>query len=231
MVCNSGVSLIPAINGKTLHFVNAGLYDALFIMQDTETKTLWKHITGEAVYGELAGHQLPISNLLQMNAAQALAMDPNMRIAISDRPYGGNTPVKRNVDDAKLMDMFEQTLGTEDTRRPRMEMGLGVWTGKTRRYYPVNTLREKGKAVIDIIDGQNTLVYLDPVTSTPGAIYVETGDAKLVDKEIRLGNGQFVRSGVLVNQDGKPLTVERPNQIFTRWYGYSLSFPDPEIYE
>ena len=214
-----------------LHFVNAGLYDALFIMQDTETKTLWKHITGEAVYGELAGQKLPIANLLQMNVEQALAMDPDMQIAISDRPYGGNAPIGQNSGEAKLMDMFEQTLGAEDTRRPRMEMGLGIWTEKTRRFYPVNTLREKGKAVVDEIDGKNILVYLDPVTSTPGAIYVDVGNAKLDDKDILLGNGQIVRSGLLLDKDNNQLKVERPNRIFTRWYGYSLTFPDPEIYQ
>jgi hypothetical protein len=200
-------------------------------MQDIETKTLWRHITGEAVYGELAGHQLQLSNLLQMTVEQALALDPGMRIAISDRPYGGDGQIKRNTGEAKLMDMFVKTLGTEDTRRPRMEMGLGIWTDKTRRFYPVSTLREKGKAIIDIIDGKNTLVYLDPTTSTPYALYVEGGNARLVDKEIRLGNGETVRSGVLLNRDGKPIKMERPNQIFTRWYGYSLTFTEAEIYQ
>src|SRR5947209_9094025 len=70
------------------HFNNVGLYDALFVMQDAETKTLWNHITGEAVYGPLLGRSLgPIANLLQMNVKQALELDPKMQIAISDRVY------------------------------------------------------------------------------------------------------------------------------------------------
>ena len=31
------------------HFENVGLYDGLFVMQDTESKTFWNHMTGEAL--------------------------------------------------------------------------------------------------------------------------------------------------------------------------------------
>ena len=50
------------------HFDNVGLYDGLFVMQDVETKTLWNHITGEALYGPRVGSTLgPVGNLLQIN--------------------------------------------------------------------------------------------------------------------------------------------------------------------
>src|SRR5579863_7583042 len=133
------------------HFNNVGLYDALFVMQDTESKTLWRHIDGQALYGPMVGHALdPVTNLLQMNVQQALAGDPKTRVAISDRPYtAGGKQFGRSAgipggggrgapaENAQLSSMFSQTLGTEDTRRPRMELGLGIWTAKTHRYYPV----------------------------------------------------------------------------------------------
>ena len=57
-------------------FENVGLYDGLFVMQDDETRTLWNHITGEALYGPHVGRTLgPMGNMLQMSAAQALAGD------------------------------------------------------------------------------------------------------------------------------------------------------------
>ena len=49
MVCNSGTSLVPTIGGAMHHFENVGLYDGLFVMQDTESKTFWNHMTGEAL--------------------------------------------------------------------------------------------------------------------------------------------------------------------------------------
>ena len=43
--------MVPTIEGQTYNFINSGLYDGLFVLQDTETETLWNHMTGEAVYG------------------------------------------------------------------------------------------------------------------------------------------------------------------------------------
>ncbi|SVE34772.1 uncharacterized protein METZ01_LOCUS487626, partial [marine metagenome] len=85
--------MVPTIEGQTYNFINSGLYDGLFVLQDTETETLWNHMTGEAVYGLHAGLNMPISNLLHMNVKKALATDQDMGIAISDRRYNlaGNT--------------------------------------------------------------------------------------------------------------------------------------------
>ena len=58
MVCNSGASLVPTVNGKMHRFNNVGLYDGLFVMQDTETGTLWRHIDGQALYGPMVGRSL-----------------------------------------------------------------------------------------------------------------------------------------------------------------------------
>jgi hypothetical protein len=35
--------------------------------------------------------------------------------------------------------------------------------------------------------------------------------------------------GVLMSRDGKRQNVERPQQMFTRWYGFSLTFPGCEV--
>ena len=69
------------------HFDNVGLYNALFVMQDQETKTLWNHITGEALYGPMVGTSIgPVGNLFQLSVEQALVREPSMPIAISDQP-------------------------------------------------------------------------------------------------------------------------------------------------
>ncbi len=213
------------------HFVNAGLYNGIFVMQDTETRTLWNHITGEVMYGELAGRKLPISNLLQVNVKQALSLDPKIAVAISSRPYSG-APRKTDPGkaDAALLPRFVGTLGTEDTRRPRMDMGLGVWSGGIRRYYPMEIIRHRGEAMIDSIGNRKVLIYIDPEMFVPAALFVDSNTAKLQGKEIRLDSGAVLRSGVLVGRDGKPVPAERPQQIFTRWYGFALTFPESEVF-
>jgi hypothetical protein len=202
--------LTPTIEGKMHHFVNAGLYDGVFVMQDTETKTLWNHITGEALYGPLTGRQLGrISNLLQMNVKLALALDSDMQVAMSDRPFfGGARPSSPDNPNATLGERFVPTLGTEDPRRPRMDVGLGVWTDKTRRYYPMETIRQRGEALIDEIDGRKVLVYIEPESATPAAIYIDATGATWRDKQVHLDNGAVVRSSVLFGRSGQaPLPI------------------------
>jgi hypothetical protein len=217
-----------------LHMNNVGLYDGLFVMQDEESKTLWNHITGQAMYGPHVGKSLgPVRNMVQMNVQQALELDPDMAVAISDRPYTGryDDPEGGMLSaNAELMDFFVETLGEEDDRRPRMDMGLGIWTGQTQRYYPMETLRARNGAFIDQVDGRNLLVFLERRSMTPTAMYVDADSATVDDGDVRLSSGQVVRAGILYDADGNQLERELPQQTFTRWYGYILTFPGAEVF-
>jgi hypothetical protein len=236
--------LVPDIDGKLHHFSNVGLYDGLFVMQDAETKTLWNHITGEAMYGPLVGRNLGrVGNLLQINVKQALAIDSKIQIAISDRiyfaggrkfgsgglPLGGSRQNGPNPD-VEMGARFVPTLGKEDPRRPRMELGLGVWTSATHRYYPMERIRERGRALIDQLDRRKVLIYIDSETNTPAALFVNASSAKIDGNEVRLDSGAVVRDGVLLDRGGKRQTAERPQQVFSRWYGFALTFPGCEVF-
>ena len=50
------------------------------------------------------------------------------------------------------------------------------------------------------------------------------------EKDVLLDNGSVVRSGVPIDREGKRLAMERPQQIFTRWYGFALTFPGGEVF-
>ena len=227
-------------------------------MQDAETKTLWNHITGEAILGPLAGRTIgPLSNLLHLTAKQALNADPATRIAISDQSYvaggrrlgtatrgaavggrgsgggggGGGVLRPRVVNpNATMADRFAATLGIEDGRRPRMDLGLGVWTGKTTRYYPVQSIRDRGEAFVDRIDGRSVLIYIDQESNTPAAMFVAAAGAKRDGAEIHLADGSKIRDGVFLDPRGRSRQPERPQQMFTRWYGFALTFPGCEVF-
>jgi hypothetical protein len=251
VVCNSGTSLVPAIDDRTHHFYHIGIHDALFVMQDAETKTLWNHITGQAVHGPLVGRTLgPVANLLHMTVKQALDVDLATRVAISGQTYlaggrqfgaasrgarvggggrGGAGARGPDNPNAAMADRFAATLGTEDPRRPRMDIGLGIWTGTTARYYPMERIRARGEAFIDRIDGKSVLIYVEPDSNTPAALFVDARSAKREGQDVHLDDGSKVRSGVLVDRTGQRRPAERPQQMFTRWYGFSLTFPGCEV--
>jgi len=67
------------------------------------------------------------------------------------------------------------------------------------------------------------VLYLDPTTFTPAAVFADTTSAAVDGPEIHL-------DGVLYDATGTRLPTERPQQFFSRWYGVSLTFSDPEIY-
>ena len=254
MVCNSGTSLVPTIDGKIHHFYLVGVYDALLVMQDAETKTVWDHITGEAKYGPLVGRALdPLSNLLQMSVSEALKMDPAVRVAISDKAYvaggrrfGTEDGFRRegwrpgqfdvaNIGNATMSEGFVNTIAAEDLdrldrRRPRMDMGLGVWIGTTARYYPMERIRQQGEAFIDRLGGRTVLIYVSPESNTPNALFVTARSATMQGDEVRLDDGSRVQAGVLIDAREERRMPERPPQMFTRWYGFSLTYPGCEIF-
>ena len=217
------------MNGETHHFSVGGVYDGLFVMVDRETETIWNHVTGEALHGPLTGADLTTSNLLQMTVGQALAMDTEMRVAISERPYV-KTRFSPDTPNPTIPDAFIPTLGTEDARRPRMDIGLGVWADGHSRYYPMETLRANGNAFIDTFGGRQVLIYIQPESATPAALFVDAASVAWSQEEVRLDTGVVVRAGVLVDQNDRSLPVERPQQMFTRWYGFALTFPGCEVH-
>ena len=223
------------------HFNNVGLYNALFVMQDTDTKTLWNHITGEAVYGPLVGRTLgPVGNMLEMIVEQALVVDPDVQVAISDRPYlaGGREfgefeigPERlgpRNPNE-RMQDQVIETLGAEDARLPPMTMGLGIVTADTIRFYPMDEIEANG-ALIDDIEGRRLLVFMDSKTFTPAAMFVNASKATVADREVHLDDGHAVRMGVLYDAQGARVNAERQEQLFSRWYGFALTLPGADIF-
>ena len=168
-----------------------------------------------------------------MTVEESLEYDASMRVAISDRPFTGRSGVPGQgtlSDDARLMPMFIETLGAEDTRRPRMDMGLGIWTPETRRYYPMEEIRARDGAFIDELDGRSVLIYIESRSATPTAMFFDAAGASVDGNEISLDSGAVIRSGVLLDAAGNRLEGERPQQIFTRWYGYALTFPGSEVF-
>jgi len=82
----------------------------------------------------------------------------------------------------------------------------------------------RGRAFIDRIDGTSALIYIDPETSNPAALFVNAKTARFEGNDVRLDNGDVVRSGVLMDRAGKAQTADRPQQMFTRWYGFAPRF-------
>ena len=130
----------------------------------------------------------------------------------------------------RLNAFFQQTVEEEDDRRPTMDLGLGLWREDRARYYPMDRVRAEDRALVDTFDGQRVLVYIDPKTFVLSAFLVGADGVEWDGDVLRLSDGSYVEDGVLFDADGEKVEGARPLQVFTRWYGFSLTFPETEIY-
>ncbi|MBT8337126.1 MAG: DUF3179 domain-containing protein [Gemmatimonadetes bacterium] len=227
--------MAPSIEGRTHMFSEHGLYDGLFLMRDEESGTFWDHMTGEAVYGPLVGTSLEIENLRQTTVEQILREDSEALAALSDRTLWSDEELKLDGLLARvrgsLSQFFSNTVEREDDRRPTMDLGLGIWGGDAPMYYPYDVVLEAGNALLDRYDGRGILVFLDPTARALAGYFTEADAFEWDDDVLRLSDGTVVEGGVLRAADGTRVPDRRPLQVFTRWYGFSLTFPGVAIYD
>ncbi len=224
--------MTPTIDGRIHHFEYRGLFNGGSVLWDRETGTYWHHVSGIALQGPLEGRRLPIFNLLQGTVDQALEAHPDLEVTISTRPIRRRSrwaPLAERI--RGLSDRLKATMSGEDPRRPSMDIGLGAWTEGSQRYFPMAVVEEAGRFVFDEMDGRRLLVHIEPTANSVLALYTDAGGARWDGSMLRLDDGQYIKAGALFASDGTKLEVERPMQVFTRWYGFVLTFPEVRVYQ
>lgn len=238
MLCNSGNAFSPMVEGQVLHFSPRAVYDGMILLVDDETQSYWHHITGECLHGTYLGKRLTLlSDARQMNAAQALAqypeailikasLSPKREAIAAEHAAFRKDPTSQPV----YLEGGNMTMGQVDPRLPRLDIGLGVWTPTTQRYYSFNTLSEQDNVIFDTVDGQPLVVYVDPETSVPCAIYVNAANGKWEGDTLRLQGGLHLHQGVVYDDHHNRVAVSHPLQLFMRWFGFAFTFPDCEVF-
>lgn len=201
-VCHSGMGLIPLVDSRLHNFSAGGLYDGLILLIDDESKTYWNHITGEGVHGPLSGKHLETFPLEITNVKKELERDPNLQIQIS-------TP-----------NMFGRFFSRFIHSKPyfdhgRFPPGFRGTMGKSDSRLP------EMSSGLGVIEGRNTRFY--PVKIIQGGIIDDFGGKPL---KVAIDEITHVPYAVFEDKD-----ESRPLQIFTRWYGFSYSYPDCTVYK
>jgi hypothetical protein len=116
-----------------------------------------------------------------------------------------------------------------DKRLPELELGLGIWMNRQARFYPMRTIKSQQNALIDTLGQQQIVVYIDPATGTPAAHRCAAQFARWDADSLELDTGERIRNGQVLTAAAEHHPLDRPNQQFTRWYGFSYMFPACEI--
>ncbi len=183
--------------------------------------------------GPLKGRTLgSIGPVWQTTAEAGLADYPDIEIAISDRPIreGGRRTLFDRV--RGLGRGFRRTMGNEDARRPTMDVGVGVWTEDQShaKYYSLEDVQVAGDVLIDTFAGRRVLVYFAPGARSLMVAYSPASSASWEGDDLHLTTGHVLSRGVLRDAQGNRVDLDAPLQVFTRWYGFSLTFPETEIW-
>jgi hypothetical protein len=214
-----------------LHFRRRGAYDGLLLIWDEETNSYWQHITGRSLYGISRGKQLQtLTTTRQMIALEAGALHSSAVLLTSplspEQEKVSYQMEKMRVNPDRVEAHIISTMGHEDTRRPRFELGLGVWTHGISRFFPLVLLHTYNNAFITTFEGRPLLIYQSPEAISPVAAFIETRHAEWEGSLLRLDHGAYIHNDMYYTPDKHAQPLETPQQLLMRWYGFALTFPD-----
>jgi hypothetical protein len=235
-LCNGGTVFDPCYENNRYTFAAQGYYDVMILLADEQTQSYWNHLTGTCLYGEMTSATLKrLSPLTQMQAGDVPHIHPHAQLALSEMDDEEITIARRwdgKYRAPQIPGIDEELLATgtaSDTRLPRYDMGLGLWTGNTARYYPISKLYEHQSVIVDRVEDRTVIVILDEKVGLPMAFYYQTERAEVHGDTVVFGSNTFYQKGVLL-VDGQRIKPERPPQAAIRWYGFSSIFPNCDIY-
>ena len=236
MICNAGACFSPVVEGSVHTFTEKGLYDAMTLLSDTQTASIWHHITGECLYGPWQGKQLVrLSTLHHTTASQAKIAYPDAhfvegQLSTAELAEAQDWDALRRNDHITYPPHWAGTMGQEDDRLARLTAGLGVWGAGYARFYPLTAINAANNLIIDTLAGQPILIYINPESDMPHAFWLTTPVAQWRGARILLDDGLHISHDVCYTRTGERHTLARPLQLFQRWYSFAYLFPTCDIY-
>src|SRR5262249_33087792 len=110
-------------------------------------------------------------------------------------------------------------------RRPRFELGLGVWTQGISKFFPLVLINTYDNALITEFAGRPLLIYQTPEAISPVAAFVETQHTSWEGSLLRLDHSASIHDDMYYTPDKQAQPLECPRQLLMRWYGFALTFP------
>ncbi|MCB0001840.1 MAG: DUF3179 domain-containing protein, partial [Anaerolineae bacterium] len=185
----------------------AGLANGLAVMRDEETKSLWDHITGECFDGPLAGRRLDFWQVHITNVAAEVAAHPDTILLKS-----GHQSLRGSI-----MRMF---LGKR--MRYTNEGTMLAPNFRSTMHQQIDPRLPEGEQGLGLTKELNQGKFY-PVKLIPSGGEIED---EWLGRRVRITRNEI---------DGVPFamwadTGEAPMQLLSRWYGFSFTYPDCEIY-
>jgi hypothetical protein len=130
----------------------------------------------------------------------------------------------------RLLPGLRWTMGEVDTRLPLMERGLAVWSDRGQRFYPLETIRAYGNALIDVDLG--LAIGVDPTSGDLFCLPTGATGCNWQGTKLVLSTSGPADGMVLYDARGTALPVDAGHFLAspTCWYSFAFTFPGGELY-
>ncbi len=192
------------IDGQLHHFAGGGLYNGMVLLKDHESGTYWDHMTGEGLHGPLVGHQLEVW----------LTENTTVKAALQDYP---------DILLHQSSDLATELYWRKDHNAERDSYNIMQEKSALPGFFR-DTMIEVDPRLPELTQGlglfENDQARFYSFDAIPLAGLTDEWQGQPV--QIQWGTSKLPYAI-------HPITGERPMQLLTRWYGFSLTFPDVEL--
>jgi len=166
------------IDGRTLTFIVSGkLWRNSMIMQDRETGTLWSHLTGEALHGDLTGRRLGMIPSSQTTWSAWRRAHPETTLLRKEEAVDGS-PYESYFADPERTGIFRSAWLAD--RLPGKDLVHGLQIGVDALAVTDARLRREGRMKIRLA-GESILL----LSAEDGGVRAYRGDEKGEELPVR----------------------------------------------
>ena len=185
LLCFSGIVYAREINGREFTFgVSGKLVMNNLVMYDHQTDSLWAHIIGQAIKGEMAGTTLEIVPATQTDWATWKGLHPETQVLEKGTRYFYDGYTSYYL--SGRAGVYGET--NRDDRLETKELVVGVLFGGEAKAYALRGLAEQ-PVVNDTVGGTEVVVVFDPLSGTGWVYSRKVSEAQL---RILIGSSQEV---------------------------------------
>ena len=196
-LCSSGAVYDGRIDGERAIFGVQGAWQAVATIYDAKTHSVWMHLTGECIRGDLEGRRLKPLTVRHVLWSEWIRDHPSTSVVVGPRyaAYPSKQQVRRGS--AFISPILKDTIQLRNYRRPQNELVFGVARlpaprtgGDLARAYPFEELARAGPIVNEVIGNTSVVIVYD--ASTRSAIgYSRDLNGETLEFELR-APGQLV---------------------------------------
>lgn len=239
MVCSSGISFDPVLDGTRLTFGFEGVWQGTAILYDRDTGSLWMHFTGACFDGPRAGRTLATLPTGRHTTWAAWRRDhPDTDVMAPDPRFARRYFTREAARSGSpfLSPQFDVTIAPRDPRLKLGDLLLGVRLANAMRAYPLARLAASAGVVEETVGGTPLTVWYEAASRTACAFDARLeGLARAFERRDdgfheRATGSRFDLDGRCVEGAFAGQRLERVPSLLTEWYGWFAHHPETTVF-